>query len=307
MTRTDLSYTIDNEFIISWIYYAAKNIEKRKNILNIINLFPVADSDTGNNIFMTLDDTFNSSYPLKNKLNKKDFFNTISHNLLLSARGNSGIIISEVISSICEKFSEENFISQKLLADSFRLANHRARDSISHPINGTILDITNSAANFSYSENNENLHNFLSSLENQLENDLMNTKETMHVLKSAGVVDSGAYALVIIYQSLIDVIKDSSRDPLELSIPNAMKKHSLNQKISASIPYQYEIIFNCNNTDQLPVFKNKIDPIAHDIVITNSSDICAVHIHTYELAECIEKIYTILEPFNLKIHVISIY
>ena len=202
---------IENRNVSLWIKLSLQNLKKKKQVINSINLFPVADADTGNNIIMTLEEAYDIFIKESDKLNVNDYLTLVSQSILLSARGNSGIILSEVFSSICDSFSGRNELDIETLGEAFKLADSRARQSISHPMDGTILDITRSASNFFKDTNLDDIFSVTNEASQDLYISLFNTSQIIPVLKNAGVVDAGAYCLTIIYDSLFDVINNVNR------------------------------------------------------------------------------------------------
>ena len=298
---------IQNDVLSLWFKLSIQNLKSKKQVINTINLFPVADSDTGNNIIMTLEEAYEMFIKQSNELDLDDYLTLISHSVLLSARGNSGIILSEVVSSICESFSGRNELDIETLGGAFKLADSRARQSISHPVDGTILDITRSASNFFKDTNLDDIFSVTNEASQDLYISLFNTSQIIPVLKNAGVVDAGAYCLTIIYDSLFDVINNVNRGPVDIDMPSSLKLNTLTNKVVASEPFQYEVMFNCMYDDYLVDMKRELEGISSEIVITGGPDICKIHFHTYNLGKCVETVYNYCSPKGLQIHAISIY
>jgi len=296
---------VDSNFIIDWLDLSFSYVNKNKKTLNSINVFPVPDCDTGNNMSMTLEGTLSRLRGEDSPFEDLDISKRVSVSCLISARGNSGIILSEVISSLCSQIIEDKMISANTLHNAFLFASQRARASISHPMEGTMLTVSDAAWKSLSNKLNNDID--LESLRFDLYSSLLETQNQIPALSATQVVDSGAWGLVLIYDALIDTIAGIKTGGFKWEYPTSLKKSLLTDKEIASQPYQYEIMFNCMADDNLIAMKKEISHLSTDLIVSGGPDICAVHMHVYDLSTAIEMIYEFIKPYNLKIHVISFY
>ena len=182
----------------------AKNLEIKKNWINELNVFPVPDGDTGTNMTLTI----MSAATEVNKLSDAsidELAKAISAGSLRGARGNSGVILSQLLRGFTKVIRDHNEIDGETIALSFQKAVETAYKAVMKPKEGTILTVARAMADKAVQiEDKENLETFFESVIKEGDETLARTPEMLPVLKEAGVVDSGGQGLMTVLHGAID-------------------------------------------------------------------------------------------------------
>ena len=183
----------------------AKNLELKKEWINELNVFPVPDGDTGTNMTMTIMSAVKEVQEL-DKITVKDLAKAISSGSLRGARGNSGVILSQLLRGFTKAIRDEEEIDAKLLAAAAQKAVETAYKAVMKPKEGTILTVAKGVAEKAaqLSEEDMELSEFLGQVLEHARQVLEQTPEMLPVLKEAGVVDSGGQGLVTVLEGACD-------------------------------------------------------------------------------------------------------
>ncbi len=271
-----MEYDFQNAFISG-----GERVAAWSDVLDDINVFPVADGDTGRNLIISLT-------PLR-QLNK-DTENTINR-LLISARGNSGNIASR-------------FFSGFLLADSFetlpgaaKLGRDRAWQAVHNPVTGTMLTVFDALAEFLKKNNIENKKEYVVKIINHLEKATLSTNKLLPKLKQAGVVDSGALGIFIyldgFFNSLIG--RNNEFRPINEIFKDFLKiSSSFNEEIEAGYCVDTVVRFDDNTRENI----SKLSECGSSVVVIEHKDYLKVHLHTDNREDAKRKIESIGKVLN---------
>ena len=199
--------TIDAKLLAGMFYAGAANLEANKEWINELNVFPVPDGDTGTNMTLTIKSAVNEVMALGGTDSMKDICKAMSSGSLRGARGNSGVILSQLIRGFGKVAKSENELAIPVLADAFDRAVETAYKAVMKPKEGTILTVAKGAALKSREladAGEEDLEVFLGAVLAEAEEVLAKTPEMLPVLKQAGVVDSGGQGLVQVMKGAYD-------------------------------------------------------------------------------------------------------
>ena len=199
--------TIDAKLLAGMFYAGAANLEANKEWINELNVFPVPDGDTGTNMTLTIKSAVNEVSALGETDSMKDICKAMSSGSLRGARGNSGVILSQLIRGFGKVAKSENELTIPVLADAFDRAVETAYKAVMKPKEGTILTVAKGAALKSREladAGEEDLEVFLGAVLAEAEEVLAKTPEMLPVLKQAGVVDSGGQGLVQVMKGAYD-------------------------------------------------------------------------------------------------------
>ena len=199
--------TIDAKLLAGMFNAGAANLEANKEWINELNVFPVPDGDTGTNMTLTIKSAVNEVSALGETDSMKDICKAMSSGSLRGARGNSGVILSQLIRGFGKVAKSENELTIPVLADAFDRAVETAYKAVMKPKEGTILTVAKGAALKSREladAGEENLEAFLGAVLTEAEDVLSKTPEMLPVLKQAGVVDSGGQGLVQVMKGAYD-------------------------------------------------------------------------------------------------------
>ena len=199
--------TIDARLLAEMFFAGAANLEANKEWINELNVFPVPDGDTGTNMTLTIKSAVNEVSALENLDSMKDICKAMSSGSLRGARGNSGVILSQLIRGFGKVAKSEAVLTIPVLAEAFDRAVETAYKAVMKPKEGTILTVAKGAALKSREladAGEENLELFLGAVLEEAEKVLAHTPELLPVLKEAGVVDSGGQGLVQVMKGAYD-------------------------------------------------------------------------------------------------------
>ena len=303
------SNVIDAKMLRSMFIAGAKNLEAKKEYINELNVFPVPDGDTGTNMTLTIMSAAKEVAALPENAGLKEISKAISSGSLRGARGNSGVILSQLFRGMCKVIGEvEGDITTDDLICAFEKAVESAYKAVMKPKEGTILTVAKGvyekAAEF---EGTEDMDLFIDSVINYAQEVLDKTPEMLPVLKQAGVVDSGG-------QGLLEVLKGAQKafrgEELDLSIVAApvVKKTGIDTSDidTSDIKFGYctEFIIMLNKTFNIKHemdFKAFLESIGDSIVVVADDDIVKVHVHTNDPGLAIQRALTYGALSNMKI------
>lgn len=164
------------------------------DIVNNLNVFPVPDGDTGTNMKMTFDSGINQ-LTMDNKEEVGEVFSKLSRGMLLGARGNSGVILSQMVKGIANKVKECDTIDAKMLSESFEEGVKQSYKAVNTPVEGTMLTVFREATEYCSRYSYATIDDFLDAFIKEGENSLLRTPDLLPILKDSGVVDSGGAGL----------------------------------------------------------------------------------------------------------------
>ena len=198
---------IDARLLAKMFFSGAASLEANKEWINELNVFPVPDGDTGTNMTLTIKSAVKEVADLGDTDSMKDICKAMSSGSLRGARGNSGVILSQLIRGFGKIAKAETELTIPVLADAFDRAVETAYKAVMKPKEGTILTVAKGAALKSREladAGEDNMEAFLGAVLEEAEKTLANTPELLPVLKQAGVVDSGGQGLVQVMKGAYD-------------------------------------------------------------------------------------------------------
>lgn len=289
---------ITAETIQKGMIAGAKNIEKNKEQINELNVFPVPDGDTGTNMFMTAQ----SAADAVSSINTNDMqlmCKTISQGALRGARGNSGVILSQLLRGFAKSISDTN--KQKVgipeLKNACEKATETAFKAVMKPKEGTILTVARSISEKALSlDDSLDIASFIIELIKEGKKALENTPNQLSVLKEAGVVDSGGQGLICLLEGIYSYIIGEEYVP-DVVIAKTPKITKIGKKdiSTADIEFKYctEFIImlpDDKNTDKISEeIREYLSSIGNSLVVVGDDDIIKIHVHTNHPGLAFEK------------------
>lgn len=284
--------TIDAKMLAKMFLAGAKNLENKKEWINELNVFPVPDGDTGTNMSMTIMSAAKEVAAIENP-DMVSLAKAISSGSLRGARGNSGVILSQLFRGFTKVIREYDNVNVAILASACDKAVETAYKAVMKPKEGTILTVARGAAKRADDlavSGEKDLEVFISEVIKEAEAVLAQTPEMLPVLKQAGVVDSGGQGLVEVLKGGLDAFLGKEIDFSVASAPSdAPKTGSLGSNIeaqaNAEIKFcyctQFLIMLNKTfNIKQEMDFKKFLSSIGDSIVVVADDEIVKVHVHT---------------------------
>ncbi len=285
----------------------AQNIEAKKEYINELNVFPVPDGDTGTNMSLTIMAAAKEVTALK-ETDIKDLAKAISSGSLRGARGNSGVILSQLLRGFTKSIREEKQIDVRGLAAACARARDTAYKAVMKPKEGTILTVASGIAEKAaeMAEETDDLEVFLPAVLEHAEAVLLKTPDMLPVLKEAGVVDSGGQGLLEVIRGAYDAFLGKEIDYSAIAPGAGAKVTKVTAQDTAEIKFGYctEFIIltekEFTDTDERE-FKGYLSSIGDSIVCVADDDVVKVHVHTNDPGLAIQRALTFGQLSRMKI------
>lgn len=199
---------IDGSMLVRMIRLGASNLAKYKDIINKLNVFPVPDGDTGTNMNLSMSSGIQELDAIHDK-ELTTIGKAFIKGLLMGARGNSGVILSQIFRGFAKHIEGKEEINQQDLAYALDSGVKMAYQSVTNPVEGTILTVAKDAANFALKEVNktDDMIVYMEGIIQEAQASLERTPDLLPILKEVGVVDSGGKGLVVIYEGFLSALK----------------------------------------------------------------------------------------------------
>ncbi len=296
--------TINAEVLAKMFLGGAANLEAKKEWINELNVFPVPDGDTGTNMSMTIMSAAKDVATMNNP-EMKALAKAISYGSLRGARGNSGVILSQLFRGFTKVIAEYDEINVQVLTDALQKATETAYKAVMKPKEGTILTVAKGISDKALllNEETDDLVFFCQELIKEGDHVLGKTPDMLPVLKQAGVVDSGGQGLMQVLKGAFDVLTGKEVD-YTLDVPvtgnsaasessNSYIDAQANQEITFCYCTQFLIMLEKPFTEKQEVeFKSYLESIGDSIVVVADDEIVKVHVHTNDPGQAMQKALT---------------
>lgn len=307
-----MTNTIDAKLLSRMFLAGAKNLESKKEWINDLNVFPVPDGDTGTNMTLTIMSAAKEVSSMDNP-DMLSLCKAISSGSLRGARGNSGVILSQLFRGFTKTVREQDLLTVPVLADAFERAVETAYKAVMKPKEGTILTVAKGGAVRARElaeEGCEDLGYFFDEIIKYADEVLERTPDMLPVLKQAGVVDSGGQGLMQVLKGAYDAFLGKE---IDLSISETSEaargssaKVSMEAQAEADIKFGYctEFIILLSKTFNIRHemdFKDYLESIGDSIVVVADDGVVKVHVHTNDPGLAIQKALKYGALSNLKI------
>ena len=301
--------SINSKLLARMFLAGAKNLDSKKDWINELNVFPVPDGDTGTNMTMTIMSAAKEVSSLTNPT-MAELAKAISSGSLRGARGNSGVILSQLFRGFCKVIKEYDEIDVTILCEACQKAVETAYKAVMKPKEGTILTVAKGAAEkaLELSDETEDVVTFVEEVIKQAEYVLDQTPEMLPVLKQAGVVDSGGQGLVQVLKGAYDALIGKEIDYTIEGAPTgaAPAKISAETEAEAEIKFGYctefIIVLNAPMSDnEEHAYKAFLESIGDSIVVVADDEIVKTHVHTNDPGLALQKALTFGSLSKIKI------
>ncbi len=296
---------LDANNLAKLMYCFRDALQEHKESLNSLNVYPVPDGDTGSNMTATLNSVVSEIESLEDP-EFENIIEAISHGSLMGARGNSGVIISQILRGFVSeiKNASKKTIDASLFSDALRAAASAAYEAVGNPVEGTILTVvreTAEAAEKSLLEHS-NLLLVAETAREAAKRSLDSTPDLLPVLARAGVVDAGGSGFLLMLDSLLHVIDDRPMPEPEIV------KASVDSLIldihddTTNSGTRYEVMYFLDAPDDLiPGFKKAWSEIGDSIVVVGGENIWNCHVHTNNIGAAVEAGISIGKPHDIRV------
>lgn len=304
------TFKINGELYKQLVIAGAANLRANYKTVDALNVFPVPDGDTGTNMRMTIeagataisDVTEDSIYDMSKK---------VSRGMLMGARGNSGVILSQFFRGIYKGFADIKEANVKDLAKAFQSGVEQAYHAVLKPVEGTILTVAREASEKSFKKikKNDSIEKYLEIFIREAHTSLKNTPELLPVLKEAGVVDSGGAGFVYILEGMDKFLKGEAIEESNLVSTQGFVVNRGDFNAHSKLEYGYctEFILQLQyDKVDVPNFDVKeisdyLETIGNSIVALKDEDIVKVHVHTLTPGDVLSHCQKYGEYITLKI------
>ena len=299
--------TINVDMLAKMFLAGAQNIEAKKEFINELNVFPVPDGDTGTNMSLTIMAAAKEVTALQNP-KMADLAKAISSGSLRGARGNSGVILSQLLRGFTKAIREEKEIDVIALAAACNRARETAYKAVMKPKEGTILTVASGIAEKAseMAQETDDLEEFIPAVISYAEEVLAKTPDMLPVLKEAGVVDSGGQGLLEVIKGAYDAFlgKEIDYSAIAPSAGAGVTKISAEDTADIKFGYCTEFIILTEKefTEQDEVeFKEYLSSIGDSIVCVADDDVVKIHVHTNDPGLAIQRALTFGQLSRMKI------
>ncbi|HEG9183544.1 fatty acid kinase catalytic subunit FakA [Staphylococcus aureus] len=281
---------INGKLFADMIIQGAQNLSNNADLVDSLNVYPVPDGDTGTNMNLTMT---SGREEVENNLSKNigELGKTFSKGLLMGARGNSGVILSQLFRGFCKNIESESEINSKLLAESFQAGVKTAYKAVMKPVEGTILTVAKDAAQAAIEKanNTEDCIELMEYIIVKANESLENTPNLLAVLKEVGVVDSGGKGLLCVYEGFLKALKGEKVEAKVAKIDKdefVHDEHDFHGVINTEdIIYGYctEMMVRFGKNKKAfdeQEFRQDMSQFGDSLLVINDEEIVKVHVHT---------------------------
>ena len=279
-------YEVDGQELKKAFYASLVWLKNHQPVINALNVFPVPDGDTGTNMFLTMQSAYNEiAESLDNNAGK--IISQIAQGALMGARGNSGVILSQLLRGFARVMDEQKTINSDILVKSLEESRNTAYKGVVRPVEGTILTVSKDIASAAKSaaEDTEELISILNYIVAKAEESVKNTPNLLPILKQAGVVDSGGKGLLIILEGMLRYATGQSLEMDEAEIVGApinfeaVRFDELHEEIEPGQDFEIVVDFTPSDDIDLDKLYDQLSEIGTSIQMGEGDKMYRMHIH----------------------------
>ncbi len=295
---------IDAPLLSNMIISGAHNLSNNRELVDALNVFPVPDGDTGTNMSLTF---INAARGVEGigVIDVSEVANAVAKATLRGARGNSGVILSQIFRGISKNIDSGEGIDTKMMIAALRGGSDTAYRAVMKPTEGTILTVIRAAAESAEGYEGEDILELMEVVYAGMKDALAATQEMLPQLKQAGVVDAGGQGLVFIFEGFISAMRGEVIPLTDQSAFAGVVKQPAQSSISSEdIKFAYctEFIINKYNAKHTAdKMRAAIEPKGDCMLVIDEDDIVKVHIHTNHPGYVLEQAVKLGEMVNIKI------
>jgi len=298
--------TLDSKSLANLMYCFSDALQGHKESLNSLNVYPVPDGDTGSNMAATLSSVVSEINSLEENPALENIIEAISHGSLMGARGNSGVIISQILRGFVSeiKSASKKDIDATLFSRALSAAASAAYEAVGNPVEGTILTVVRETAEATEKAVSEE-HALLQVAEIAREaakRSLDSTPELLPVLARAGVVDAGGSGFLLMLDSLLHIIDDRLMPEPEVVTVSADSLILDTHDDMSNSGTRYEVMYFLEAPDDsMPDFKKAWSEIGDSIVVVGGENIWNCHVHTNNIGAAVEAGISVGKPYDIRV------
>ncbi|MBX9135871.1 MULTISPECIES: DAK2 domain-containing protein [unclassified Clostridium] len=292
---------INGHDFYNMVVNASNRLLEESDFVNALNVFPVPDGDTGTNMSMT----FKAAVKEIENLNSEsigEISKKLAKGALMGARGNSGVILSQILRGISKGLEGKTSVNSVELANAFVEGSKAAYKAVMKPTEGTILSVVRAASEGAVKSNATDIVELLGETVVEAKVMLDKTPDLLPALKKAKVVDSGGMGLYIILQGMYDALKDGIKAEIKDIVSTGSVGASAQEIEDIDIKFGYctEFII-LGDASKAKAFQDEIEPLGDSMIVVGYDDVIKVHIHTNDPGLVLSKAVTVGELSKIKI------
>lgn len=294
---------IDGKRFRDMFVSGANNLQNHKDLVDKLNVFPVPDGDTGTNMSLTISYAIKELSKVKND-DITDIGKALSKGSLMGARGNSGVILSQIIRGIAKSIEGKENLTVVDLANALKNGSDTAYKAVIKPIEGTILTVVRESGEYAVkvAKPDMDMIEFLELVVKKANESLNKTPELLKALKEAGVVDSGGKGLVLIYEGMLSSLKGSNVESIEGGTSSNVEVNVEQNISSEDIKFQYctEFILESDKIDDLAI-REMYMKFGDSLAVVGDEGVIKVHVHTNDPGLAIQEALKYGQLLTIKI------
>lgn len=304
MSNTAVSNTINAEHLRSIVVAFRDALMEHKSVINALNVYPVPDGDTGTNMSLTLQSVVGDLPEVGASMG--EVCKAISHGSLMGARGNSGVIMSQILRGLCAGLQDSDEVDAKTFSAALTEAAKAAYGAVGNPVEGTILTVVREAAEAAAEATDGSIVEVFDAARTGADEALEKTPQLLPVLAEAGVVDSGGTGLLLLFDAALNVL-DGREIPAPVmpdgaSIPEMAIDRPDDHDHNALADLRYEVMFFLDAPDDtIEGFKDAWAGIGDSIVVVGGDGIWNCHVHTDDIGAAIECGIDVGRPHKIRV------
>ena len=292
---------IDGHHFYNMVINACNKLEEQKEYVNALNVFPVPDGDTGTNMSMTFKAAVKEIENLNNN-SIGEVSKILAKGALMGARGNSGVILSQILRGIAHGFEGKVEATASDVANCFMEGSKSAYKAVMRPTEGTILTVIRAAGESGIKSTQTNVVDLMKEICISSEIMLNKTPEMLAILKSAKVVDAGGMGLYILIKGMYEALRDNLQSAVIDNNIESKKYSPIATLGEQNIKYGYCTEFFVKaDESHVEEFKCDLEPFGDSMIVVGAEDIIKVHIHTNDPGLILSKAVKLGELSKVKI------
>ncbi len=285
-------------------------LSTHKEAINRLNVYPVPDGDTGTNMTLTVQSVVEAVEALGDGADMAAVCKAVAHGSLMGARGNSGVILSQLLRGMTEIVRDHDIVDGRVFADAITRASELSYEAVQRPVEGTILTVVREAADVARAaaDDGRSLLDVLDATRRAGQASLDNTPELLAVLKEAGVVDAGGAGFLLLLDGLLQVV-DGRAVPVPPEAPESTgsRPQGAGREVTPETgkhvsELRYEVMYLLEAPDEaMSAFREVWAGIGDSIVVVGGEGMYNCHIHTDEIGAAIEAAIEIGKPCQIRV------
>lgn len=294
--------TLDAVALRRWCAAALAGLQAARVEIDDLNVYPVPDGDTGTNLVMTMtavDEALRAA-----PADMASTAQAVSHGALMGARGNSGVILSQLLRGVCEVVGTVERASAEDVQRAFVRATQLAYAAVARPVEGTILTVAREAAAAAAEIGPSDLASVVRAARSGAVSALAATPDLLPALKAAGVVDAGGRGLCVLLEGLEQVVTGAARPAVgvQLLVPRD-RTGLVAAREAGSDAYAYEVQFLLRDASarQVDALKGQLDALGDSLVVVGADELWNVHVHVNDVGAAVEAAVEAGRPFRITV------